>query len=72
MSFIVGDSVAMGKPIIGVSINYRLNAFGFLNGPDMVKAGLANLGLRDQRLALHWIQVISVNAWHGAFHPEHH
>ena len=47
----------MSKPIIAVSINYRLNGFGFLGGPDVREKGLGNLGYRDQRLALHWIQV---------------
>ncbi|KXH68004.1 carboxylesterase [Colletotrichum salicis] len=36
---------------------YRLSAFGFLCGSDEAKAnGSANNGLRDQPLALHWIQ----------------
>ncbi|KAJ4509135.1 hypothetical protein HRR83_007183 [Exophiala dermatitidis] len=56
MSFIVEQSVAMGKPFIGVSLNYRLHAFGFLFGTEILKAGVTNLGFRDQRLALHWIQ----------------
>jgi triacylglycerol lipase len=47
----------MNKPIIAVAINYRLNGFGFMGGPVISEHGLANLGLRDQRLALHWIQV---------------
>src|SRR5687768_3895077 len=42
--------------MIGVSINYRLNVFGFLHGDDMIGTGNTNLGLRDQRLALRWIQ----------------
>ncbi|UDD59190.1 hypothetical protein AFCA_006612 [Aspergillus flavus] len=46
----------MGKPIIAVAINYRLNGFDFLGGPVIQEQGLTNLGLRDQRLALHWIQ----------------
>ncbi|KAF7556984.1 hypothetical protein G7Z17_g1060 [Cylindrodendrum hubeiense] len=50
-------SVKAGKPILVVSINYRLSAFGFLWGSNELKAiGSANNGLRDQRLALHWIQ----------------
>ncbi|KAK1461792.1 lipase 2 [Colletotrichum cuscutae] len=53
-SSIIRDSVAAGKPIIGVSFNYRLSAFGFLGGSDIVAAGAANLGFRDQRLALNW------------------
>lgn len=53
----VWQAAAAGKPVIGVSINYRLNAFGFLWGSHELKAnGSANNGLRDQRLALRWIQ----------------
>ncbi|KAH7078005.1 carboxylesterase family protein-like protein [Paraphoma chrysanthemicola] len=57
ISFMVENSVKIGKPIIGVSINYRLSAWGFLSGSEeLVNAGTLNLGLRDQRLALHWVQ----------------
>ncbi|EXJ83394.1 hypothetical protein A1O1_07016 [Capronia coronata CBS 617.96] len=56
LSFIVQDSVAAGLPIIGVSFNYRVGAFGFLSSAEVTAAGVANLGLRDQRLALHWVQ----------------
>ncbi|OAG38359.1 hypothetical protein AYO21_07479 [Fonsecaea monophora] len=56
LSFIVQQSVEMNQPIIGVSLNYRLQAFGFIYGTEVMKAGVTNLGFRDQRLALHWIQ----------------
>jgi len=56
LSFIVQKSVDVGKPIIAVSINYRLGIWGWLTGKEVVKAGVANLGMRDQRLALHWLQ----------------
>lgn len=56
LSFIVEKSVKIGKPIIATSINYRLGALGFLNGDDVADAGVTNLGLKDQRIALHWIQ----------------
>lgn len=56
LSFIVQNSVNIGKPIIAASIAYRLGPFGFLNGNDVARAGVTNLGLKDQRLALHWIQ----------------
>ena len=57
MTNFVWRAAAAGKPLIGVSINYRLNAFGFLWGSEELTAnGSANNGLRDQRLALHWIQ----------------
>ena len=57
LSFTVQNSVNIGKPIIGVSINYRLSAWGFLSGSvELRDAGTLNLGLRDQRQALQWIQ----------------
>ncbi|KAK3669765.1 hypothetical protein LTR78_010338 [Recurvomyces mirabilis] len=53
----VYQSTLAGKPIIAVSLNYRLTAFGFLSGsPEVSKHGSLNNGLRDQRLALRWIQ----------------
>lgn len=56
LSYVVESSTDAGVPIIAVSINYRLGAFGFLGGSEIIKAGAANLGFRDQRLALRWIQ----------------
>lgn len=56
MSFLVQDSVKMGQPIIGVSFNYRLSGFGFPQGRLVNETGVANIGLYDQRFALHWIQ----------------
>lgn len=56
LSFIVDQSVKIGKPIIGVSISYRLHAWGFLHSNEIVGEGLTNIGLRDQRLSLHWAQ----------------
>lgn len=56
LSFTVARSVEIGKPVIGVSINYRLSMWGFINGDEVLGSGDTNLGFRDQRLALHWIQ----------------
>ncbi|KAF2726003.1 carboxylesterase family protein-like protein [Polychaeton citri CBS 116435] len=56
LSFIVENSVEIGKPIMAASIAYRLGPFGFLNGQDVEGQGVTNLGLKDQRLALHWFQ----------------
>lgn len=56
LSFIVQQSVDMGKPFIGVSLNYRLHGFGYLFGTAVLEAGITNLGYKDQRLALHWVQ----------------
>jgi carboxylesterase type B len=56
LSFIVEESVKIGQPIIAVSINYRLHAWGFLWSDVVNKEGLGNNGFRDQRLAMAWVQ----------------
>ena len=56
LSFIVERSVKIGKPIIAVSTNYRLDMWGFISGEEALKSGNTNLGFRDQRLALKWVQ----------------
>jgi carboxylesterase type B len=66
LSFIVEQSVTLGKPVIGVSLNYRLSAFGFPVGKEAMKEGVTNLGFRDQRLALSWINE-NIRAFGGDF-----
>ncbi|CZT52486.1 related to carboxylesterase type B [Rhynchosporium secalis] len=56
LSFIVSNSVKINKPMVAVSIAYRLGPFGFLNGKEISDAGAINVGLKDQRLALHWVK----------------
>ncbi|KAF3919217.1 Cholinesterase [Arthrobotrys entomopaga] len=56
MTFLVDQSVKMGSPIIGVSMNYRLAGWGFLSGRQVADTMNLNLGLKDQRVALHWVQ----------------
>ncbi|KAF2021516.1 alpha/beta-hydrolase [Aaosphaeria arxii CBS 175.79] len=60
MSFIVQQSQEMGQPVVAVTINYRLSAWGFLQGfksdSRLRDNAGSNWGFRDQRLALHWIQ----------------
>lgn len=56
LSFIVQSGVEIGKPIIGVSIPYRLSAWGFLDGNEVRSEGNTNVAMRDQRLALGWLQ----------------
>ncbi|KAG9079662.1 hypothetical protein FRC06_007600, partial [Ceratobasidium sp. 370] len=53
---LVERSTKIGKPVIYVAINYRLGIFGFPPGQAAAVAGASNLGLKDQRLALEWIQ----------------
>ncbi|RTE70156.1 hypothetical protein BHE90_015446 [Fusarium euwallaceae] len=56
-SRIVELSIEMGKPIIAVNFNYRLGIPGFLTSQELSDAGFRpNRGLRDQRVALRWIQ----------------
>ncbi|KIJ63557.1 hypothetical protein HYDPIDRAFT_113009 [Hydnomerulius pinastri MD-312] len=53
---IVSRSMSLKTPVIYVSLNYRMNAFGFLGGREVQAAGLGNFGLYDQRFALEWVQ----------------
>ncbi|KAI0053997.1 alpha beta-hydrolase [Auriscalpium vulgare] len=53
---VVSRSIELGQPIIFVSMNYRLSAFGFLAGKEVKEAGVGNLGLQDQRLAMRWVK----------------
>jgi acetylcholinesterase len=55
-SVIVNRSIALNEPVIYVSMNYRLSAFGFLASQEVKDAGVGNLGLQDQRMALRWVQ----------------
>ncbi|KAH9030331.1 carotenoid ester lipase precursor [Lactarius pseudohatsudake] len=53
---IVNRSIALREPVIYVSMNYRVSAFGFLASQEVKDAKVGNLGLWDQRLALRWVQ----------------
>ncbi|KAJ6260706.1 Acetylcholinesterase [Drechslerella dactyloides] len=56
LTWMVDQSVKLGKPIIGVSINYRLAGWGFLASREVAGSLNLNTGLKDQRLAMHWVQ----------------
>ena len=51
---LVANSIALGKPMVFVAVNYRVGGFGFLPGAEILADGSANLGLLDQRLGLEW------------------
>ncbi|KAG8718942.1 hypothetical protein FRC08_004014 [Ceratobasidium sp. 394] len=53
---LIERATKIGKPVIYVAMNYRLGIFGFPPGQAAADAGASNLGLKDQRLALEWIQ----------------
>ncbi|KIM69395.1 hypothetical protein SCLCIDRAFT_700007 [Scleroderma citrinum Foug A] len=60
---LVRKSMCIGKPIIIVTINYRLGYFGFAANTSIAEdnrlagdQGVGNYGLRDQRTALKWVQ----------------
>ncbi|KIJ09789.1 hypothetical protein PAXINDRAFT_102177 [Paxillus involutus ATCC 200175] len=59
---IVDKAVSLGVPAIFEQSS--LNAFGFLASQEVKDAGVGNLGLRDQRLALYWVQKY-INAFGG-------
>ncbi|KAI1027551.1 hypothetical protein LB504_011656 [Fusarium proliferatum] len=57
MAAIVAYSKSIGKPIIGVSINYRLGVAGFLDSNEMRAAGVPpNRGILDQKTAFQWVR----------------
>ncbi|CAG5169765.1 uncharacterized protein ALTATR162_LOCUS7077 [Alternaria atra] len=54
---IVRMSVQRKKPIIGITINYRLGFTGFATSEELRQAGYkANNGFYDQRTAMQWIR----------------
>lgn len=48
---LVADSVVHGKPMIVVSVQYRLNIFHVGDGQ-----GTKNLGFKDQQVAVQWVR----------------
>lgn len=55
------DGASMARQgIVSVTVNYRLNLFGFLAHPELTAASAqhasGNYGLMDQAAALHWVR----------------
>ena len=47
---------ASGGNVIVISVNYRVSMYGFLASEEVQANGSLNNGLKDQRMALQWIQ----------------
>lgn len=41
---------------IGVAIQYRLGAFGYLSSDEVFRNGVVNAGILDQTFAIQWVQ----------------
>lgn len=52
---LVSNAMAAGKPYVFVAVNYRVGAFGFMPGKEVLQDGSANLGHLDQRMGLEWV-----------------
>jgi len=50
-----GSALALSGDVVVVTLNYRISAFGFLNGNNR-ENGPNNVGLLDQRMAMAWVQ----------------
>ncbi|KAK9763274.1 hypothetical protein K7432_010196 [Basidiobolus ranarum] len=55
-----GTNLTKKHPVIVVSINYRVNIFGFLGSQELIQdsedGSSGNYGLLDQRLAFEWVK----------------
>ncbi|KAJ7261983.1 Carboxylesterase [Mycena rebaudengoi] len=49
-----GTSISANQDVVVVTINYRINVFGFPSSPDLPRTK-NNLGFLDQELALKWV-----------------
>jgi carboxylesterase type B len=52
---LIHESVSMNMPVVFVTFNYRLGAFGWLGGSEINSEGPGNFGLLDQRMAMEWV-----------------
>lgn len=51
-----GTTLVQKGPMVVVTFNYRVGAFGFLANEKVQANGELNVGLLDQRMLLHWVQ----------------
>ncbi|KAI9205196.1 carboxylesterase type B [Polychytrium aggregatum] len=59
-----GEHLATNGDVVVVTLNYRLGALGFLFLGDTAEGFDSNLGLKDQVLALQWVQA-NIRAFGG-------
>ncbi|TYJ55470.1 hypothetical protein B9479_003860 [Cryptococcus floricola] len=55
-SLLIAYGQEIDRPIVHVALNYRLGAFGWGVGSGFAENNATNLGLRDIKLALSWVQ----------------
>ncbi|KAF7783931.1 CAZyme family CE10 [Agaricus bisporus var. burnettii] len=52
---LVQRSTQLGQPMIFVSMNYRVSGWGFLSSQETKNVNGTNVGLKDQRTAIEWV-----------------
>ncbi|PPR03797.1 hypothetical protein CVT24_007477 [Panaeolus cyanescens] len=53
---IVERSIELGSPVVFVTVNHRVGAYGLMAGREAYLEGLGNVGFIDGRIALRWLQ----------------
>jgi para-nitrobenzyl esterase len=64
LAYEAAERVAQSNNVIIVTVNYRLQALGYLGGSllrDPVDNSTGNWGLKDQRFAMEWVQANAAN-----------
>lgn len=52
---LIETGVLHDQPFIFVAVNYRVGAWGFMPGREILEEGSGNAGLLDQRMGLEWV-----------------
>ncbi|KAL7892209.1 Alpha/Beta hydrolase protein [Trichoderma sp. SZMC 28014] len=52
---LIETGVLHDQPFIFVAVNYRVGAWGFMPGREIMEEGSGNAGLLDQRMGLEWV-----------------
>ncbi|KAL7918449.1 Alpha/Beta hydrolase protein [Trichoderma austrokoningii] len=52
---LIDTGVMNNQPFIFVAVNYRVGAWGFMPGREILEEGSGNAGLLDQRMGLEWV-----------------